>query len=575
MLPTIAIVGRPNVGKSTLFNRLLRKSLSITHDMPGVTRDRIYGEVQFQGVEYALVDTGGMVMESEATPVASKDFENEIFEQAREAIAEAHGIVFVVDGREGMNSLDEQAATFVRQSNKPVLLVVNKVDGEEQEAAMLGEFHHLGFEMMPVSCAHGYNLNVLRQAVADMAEAVELPEEVDDGIAKGLRLAMLGRPNAGKSSMINALIREDRLIVSDVAGTTRDSIDVTFEHGGKRYTFVDTAGVRRRTNILDAVEKFSVIRALRSSKKADMTILVLDAMEGLSRQDKRLLHFLVTEKTPFVLAVNKTDLIPKTELKAVREAYEMEMRIAPHVPILYTSNVTKSGLNRILPLAEKLVTECAVRAGTGELNRFIADAVTRHQPPVVKRKRPKFFYATQADDELPTFVFFVNDHTIIKPAYARYLENQLRKALDITMAPLNIVFRSSHEKRPKEKKRGITAMGMHGPGKKTASIEDHMKAAHKRRIGEGKPVPGRGEIDEELEGEDAPRFDGGKPEKKSSGKAGAPKDKSAPRKSGGGAGKQQKGKPASGKGGRKDDRKDRKAGAPRSKKDTTGRGRKK
>lgn len=487
MQPIVALVGRPNVGKSTLFNRLLRKARAITHDMPGVTRDRIYGECVMGDLKFDLVDTGGMVLESEATPELSKDFEDEIFEQAQEAINEAHAILFVVDGKEGMTPLDQQAAEFVRKSGKPVLMLVNKVDGDEFAANMTAEFHVLGLELLPVSAAHGYNLHDVRHRVKKFVLELGMDAVEEDDVERGLRLTLLGRPNAGKSSIINSVIGKDRLIVSDVAGTTRDSIDVTFEKGGKRYTFVDTAGVRKRANIQDHLEKISVIRALKNSKRSDVTILTIDITLGVGRQDKRLIEFLAREKVPFIVVVNKADLVPRNQTNEALEAFRRELRIVPHVPIVMTSAHKGVGIGKLLPLAEAMSKECEIRVGTGILNRSLAAVIEKLQPPVVKRRRPKFFYVTQADEDIPTFVFFCNDHTLIKESYARYLENQFRKMLGIKSAPVNVVFRSSHDKKEWEKSRGISAIGKRGPGRdriggaKTRRHETKYKALKSRR----------------------------------------------------------------------------------------------
>lgn len=441
MLPTLALIGRPNVGKSTLFNRLLRRNRAIVHDRPGVTRDRIYGEVREGDTRYALIDTGGMVLEAEP---GGGGFEKPIFEQAREAMSEAQAILFVVDGREGLTPLDRDAATYVRQSNRPTLLVVNKVDGAEQEHLATAEFHALGFDMVAVSGAHGFGLDELRERAAELARQASPAEDETPERERGLTLALLGRPNVGKSSLVNAMTRRERLIVSDVPGTTRDSVDVTFETGGKVYTFVDSAGVRRKSNIEDSLERFTVLRALKSSKRAEITLLVLDAVEGLARQDKRLIAFLAGEKTPFMVVVNKMDLVPKAELAARRKEFEEALFLAPHAPIVCTSTVTRAGLGGVLPLAEKLRKECGLRVGTGQLNRAMREAIERHQPPMVNRRRAKFYYLTQADEPVPTFVFFVNNADWVKPAYVKYLENSLRKIFGIRMAPVDVLLRSSH-----------------------------------------------------------------------------------------------------------------------------------
>jgi len=455
--------------------------------MPGVTRDRIYGECRMGDVRFDLIDTGGMVLESEATPELSKDFEDEIFEQAQEAINEAHAIIFVVDGKEGLTPLDRQAAEYVRRSGKPIFMLVNKIDGSEFEAELTAEFHSMGLEFMPVSAAHGFNLTDVRKRVRKFVVGLDVPSDEDDGIERGLKLTMLGRPNAGKSSIINAVIGKDRLIVSDVAGTTRDTIDVTFEKKDKRYTFVDTAGVRRRANIQDHLEKISVIRALKNAKRSDVTILTIDITLGVGRQDKRLIEFLAKEKVPFIVVVNKADLVPRKETNMALEAFRRELRIIPHVPIVMTSAHKGVGIGKLLPLAEAMRKECEIRIGTGILNRSLQAVLERQQPPVVKRRRPKFFYVTQADEEIPTFVFFCNDHTLVKQAYTRYLENQFRKMLGINTAPINIVFRSSHDKKEWEKTRGISGIGKRGPGRermggaKTRRHETKYKALKRKR----------------------------------------------------------------------------------------------
>ncbi len=438
MLPVIAIVGRTNVGKSTLFNRLVREKKSLTHDQPGVTRDRVFCQVQTDQGPFALVDTGGLDLDSR------QDMELEIFAQAREALEQAQMILLVMDGRQGLSSTDAQLADYVRKSNKPLLLVVNKVDGPEWEQSCLQDFYSLGLEMIAVSAAHGYNMPQLMQRLQGWVRDLIPEDYVYNPIPKEtLKLALLGRPNVGKSSLINAFLGQKRLIVSSQPGTTRDSVDVLLQKEGKSYIFLDTAGVRRRTKVRDSLERFSVLRALKTSKNAQVTLLVLDALQGLHKQDKKLLSFLDQEKLPLVIAVNKIDLIPKKSRDQLKRYFEQELRFCAHVPIIYTSSVTKAGLGGLLPLAEKLWMECNRRVGTGELNRLLHQAISSHQPPVVKQKRPRFYYLTQVKAAPPTFIFFVNDHTLIQASYARYLERQIRKIFGFFMSPIQLVFRTS------------------------------------------------------------------------------------------------------------------------------------
>ena len=337
-LPYIVLVGRPNVGKSTLFNRLIRSNRAITHDRPGVTRDRMEGVVRRKDLpSFGIVDTGGITLDAHAAvtegPEGIRGFERDILAQAEAALAGAAAVAFVVDGRDGLLPLDEHLAAHIRRMGLPTLCVVNKVDGEEREDLQMAEFHSLGFPLLPVSAEHGYNINALCEDLAAL-----LPEgAVEPPAPPALRLAMLGRPNAGKSSLINALAGEERMIVSDVAGTTRDSVDVRFRRDGQDYVFVDTAGVRRRTRITDSVEKYSVNAAIKSSTKADVTLLTLDATAGVSQQDKRLMDMLDTRKTPFMVLINKCDLIPAAALAALKKNITETLAFCGHVPILAVS----------------------------------------------------------------------------------------------------------------------------------------------------------------------------------------------------------------------------------------------
>jgi GTP-binding protein len=438
MLPLVVIVGRPNVGKSTLFNRLIRRNKALTHDRPGVTRDRIYGEVRGDEAEFALVDTGGLVPDSE------NEIEYEIYNQTREAIEEAELVLFVVNGREGSTPADEELAGMLRQSNKPVVFAVNKMDGQEQALAMSPDFYGLGFDPMPVSAEHGVNIPELMHLLAEkLPEISSSGEEEQD---KGLRISLLGRPNVGKSSLVNTLAGEKRQIVNSAAGTTRDSVDVTIRKNDRLYTFVDTAGVRKKSRINDSLERFSILRSLKSSKRSEIAFLILDALEGLLSQDKKLLSFLEREKIPFVVLVNKTDQVRRSDMGRMKKYFENELKFCSFAPVVYTSAITRAGLGGLMPLAEKLWKQSHKRVTTGELNRLIREAVQKHQPPMVKGKRAKLYYLTQTDINPPEFVFFVNNASLVKPAYARYLEKQIRKAFALDMTPVKMYFRNREKK---------------------------------------------------------------------------------------------------------------------------------
>lgn len=489
----IALIGRPNVGKSTLFNRLIRSKRAITHDRAGITRDRMEGRVRVDDRRFIIIDTGGITLDSHAAvaegPAESRGFEAEILRQAEIAVKEASALAMVVDGREGLTPFDESIASYIRKSGLPILLVVNKIDGEEKAEQLMADFHILGFEILPVSAEHGFNIRALREELAMMlpesaVEDDELDDEEDDALddaakadaeekaaaiaaakaeegktepsrpqtpEKGLKLAMLGRPNAGKSSLTNSLLGEDRMIVSDLAGTTRDSVDTVMERNGEIFTFVDTAGVRRRSKIEDPVERYSVNSSIKSTTKADVTLVVIDATEGLTQQDKRLIDLLDERKTPFMIVLNKVDLIPRDGLAALKQNFKDAMTFCNHVPVLCVSAKKRRGVEKIIPMAKQIKAECFVRVGTGVLNRAMDTVLTKHQPPVVKRARPKFFYLTQAETNPPTFVFFVSDSERIKEDYSRYLEKSLRAMFGVVHAPMRVRFRSSHNKKNDKK----------------------------------------------------------------------------------------------------------------------------
>ncbi|MDR3358764.1 MAG: ribosome biogenesis GTPase Der [Desulfovibrio sp.] len=450
--PHIVLAGRPNVGKSTLFNRLIRSRRAITHDRPGITRDRMEGIVRRNGLPaYVVVDTGGVTLDAHAAvtegPETLRGFEEDILRQTETALLAAAGVALVVDGRDGLLPLDEYLAAHLRRKGLPALCVVNKVDGVEREDELTAEFHSLGLPVIAVSAEHGYNMPLLAEALAELAGRDDKPAAEDARHNAVLRLAMLGRPNAGKSSLVNALSGEERMIVSSIAGTTRDSVDVRFVRNGQAYVFVDTAGVRRRARITDSVEKYSVSSALKSSGKADVTLLVLDATEGVSQQDKRLMDLLDTRKIPFLVLVNKCDMAPRAALKQLEKNIRAMLAFCPHVPVLPVSAKTGLDLRKIVPLAEKIHKECRVRVPTGRLNRAMEEVLARHQPPVIKRARAKFYYLTQAETAPPTFVFFVSDPERVPENYARYLERALRQLFGIVHAPMRLRLRPSHKKK--------------------------------------------------------------------------------------------------------------------------------
>lgn len=484
--PKIALVGRPNVGKSTLFNRLIRSKRAITHDMPGITRDRMEGVVKGKGKQpFVIIDTGGVTLDAHEAvaegPAGIRGFEEEILRQTRAAIEESVALVLVVDGREGVTPFDEHVAAYIRRSGKSALVAVNKIDGPENADAMMADFYSLGLPLLPCSAEHGFNVRALEDEMREFLpeSGQEFMEEEDVSVGDGqdesleapgedageaafdpdedenapLRLAFLGRPNAGKSSLVNALAGTDRMIVSDVAGTTRDSVDVSVEIGGAPVTFVDTAGVRRRARVINTVERYSVNSSIKSTTKAHVTLLVVDGPGGLAQQDKRLIDLLSERMTPFAVLINKCDLMSAAETKAAEKAYQEALVFCPHVPILFVSATRGKNLKKIVPLAREIRRECAVRIPTGELNRAFEAILQRHQPPLVKGVRAKFYYMTQAESKPPTFVFFVNNEERVLPSYGRYVERSLRKTFGIAHAPIRVHFRSSHTKKIKKTKK--------------------------------------------------------------------------------------------------------------------------
>ncbi len=428
----IAIVGRPNVGKSRLFNRLTDAPSAIVHDTEGVTRDRQYGDGTWHDRSYTLVDTGGFVPKSD-DPILKQ-----MRTQAQLALDEADVILFVVDGRAGPTAADEEISTMLRRSDKPVFGVVNKVDKWTDQEEMLLDFYELGHELYPVSAEHGMGVEELMDDVTEAApEEEELAEELF------ARIAVVGKPNVGKSSLINAVLGEDRLLTSEVAGTTRDAIDTRVEVGGHEYLVMDTAGLRKKSNITEALEEYSVVHAIRSIDRADVAVLVLDATSELSRQDKKIASVVQNRGRGCVLVVNKWDLIDKTGDTAGEFAtfLRQDLQFVQYAPVIFVSALTGKRVSQIFKLVDTVFEQYTRRIQTSEVNKFLEQAVARHSPPVHKNKRPRFYYATQVGTRPPSFMFSVNAPKAVAPSYRKYLVNQLREAYGFEGVPIQAVFR--------------------------------------------------------------------------------------------------------------------------------------
>lgn len=431
MSAIVAIVGRPNVGKSTLFNRILGRRQAIVEDFPGVTRDRNYALVTRFERPFTLVDTGGF------EPASEDRLLMQMREQSQLAVEEADVIVFLLDGREGLTPADREVAAQLRQVNKPVLFAVNKVDGPAQEAGM-GDFYALGIDqMVPVSAEHG-------PGVADLVDQILalLPATSPRGTEEETRLAIIGRPNVGKSSLVNRLLGFERMVANPTAGTTRDSVDTPFAYNRRRYVLVDTAGIRRKGRVALKLEKFSVIQALKSLDRADIALMVLDAREGVTDQDQTIAGYAAERGCAVVLVVNKWDLVPKDNsttgqyIKNLREAF----KFLPEVPIHFVSALTGLRVSKIMADVEKVAEDYGRQITTSALNRVLEEAQKAHQPPVYHGKRLHFFYMTQVGTKPPSFVLFVNKAEGVHFSYQRYLTNCLRNAFGFAGCPIKLRF---------------------------------------------------------------------------------------------------------------------------------------
>ena len=434
MKPVIAIVGRPNVGKSTLFNRITRSKNALVDDFPGVTRDRHYGDASWNQVEFTMVDTGGF---SEGD-----DFAEAIQFQVRQAIADADAIILLLDGKEGISPFDQDVIGILRTVDKPIFYVVNKIDGAEQEVKLF-DFYRLGIDnLYPLSAEHRYGFTDLFDNVVDsLVGLAGEPAGVSD--QKMIKLAVVGRPNVGKSSLINCILGEKRLLVSDIPGTTRDAIDTVCELNGKSYLLVDTAGIRRKGKVTGKLEKFSIIKALRSLDRCDVALIVMDAVEGVTDQDISIAGYAYDRGCGCILLLNKWDLIDKNS-QTVNLYYERlrdQAKFLSFAPALTVSALTGQRVTKVFNLVDEVYQQYQRRIGTGRLNRIIEQAVERYPPSLHRGRRIKFYYATQISTKPPTIVSFVNYPHAVHFSYQRYLINQLRQETGLDKTPIRLVLR--------------------------------------------------------------------------------------------------------------------------------------
>ena len=437
--PVVAIVGRPNVGKSTLFNALAGEMISIVKDTPGVTRDRIYADVTWLDKEFTMIDTGGIEPDSKDIILS------QMREQAQIAIDTADVIIFITDVKQGLVDADSKVADMLRRSGKPVVLVVNKVDNFDKYMADVYEFYNLGIgDPVPISAASRLGLGDMLDIVAENFPEGSAQAEDDDRP----RVAIVGKPNVGKSSIINKLLGETRVIVSDIAGTTRDAIDTEILHNGKEYIFIDTAGLRRKNKIKEELERYSIIRTVTAVERAYVVLMVIDATEGVTEQDAKIAGIAHERGKGVIIVVNKWDAIEKND-RTMRE-YESDIRqvlsYMPYAEIMYVSAATGQRLNRLYDMIDMVIENQTLRIATGVLNEIMTEAVAMQQPPSDKGKRLKLYYITQVAVKPPTFVIFVNDKELMHFSYTRYLENKIREAFGFRGTSLKFFIRERKEK---------------------------------------------------------------------------------------------------------------------------------
>ena len=435
--PVVAIVGRPNVGKSTLFNRIAGKRISITEDTPGVTRDRIYAEGEWLDKHFTIIDTGGIEPNTNDTIFAQMRLQAEI------AIDMADVVLFMVDGKEGVTAADAEVAQMLRKAKKEIILVVNKMDKFVNNNNIF-EFYNLGLgEPIAVSSSEALGIgDLLDIVISKFNEDLDTDEDEDV-----IKIAVIGKPNAGKSSIINRIIGEQRVIVSDIPGTTRDAIDTEFESNGQKYIIIDTAGIRKKSKISESVEKYSVLRAFTAVERADICILVIDADKGITDQDIRIAGYAHENNKGMIIVINKWDLIEKDDstFKKFNDDIRTQFDYMPYATILTTSALTGQRVNKILDAVNEVYSFRNLRISTGVLNDLLTEAVLMNQPRIVKGKRLKIFYGTQVAVNPPKFIIFVNDSSIVHFSYQRYLENKLREAFEYKGTPIVMEFRNRNE----------------------------------------------------------------------------------------------------------------------------------
>jgi GTP-binding protein len=456
-LALVALVGRPNVGKSSLFNRLTKKRTAIVDDLPGVTRDRHYAKIEWQERGFVLIDTGGIegapseakggAFPREADVVSRAEVVNGIQEQTWLAIQEADLVVLLLDGREGLAGEDYRVAEIMRKSGKPVFFVVNKVDSPELEAKLLPPFYELGAEhLWAVSAAHGYGVEtLLEDLVARLpdpaADQQELPENT-------VAVACIGRPNVGKSSLVNQLLGEKRMVVSDVPGTTRDSVDTLFRHGDRSYLLIDTAGIRRKGKVQDKLEKYSVVRALSALEKCDVALFLIDAGESITEQDTKIIGYTIERGRACLVLVNKWDLVrgDKKRQKWLLDEVARLTHFIGYAPVLSVSALTGSGIGKVLPAIDQVYQQFSLEFTTNRLNRILQKVTEEHHPPLYQGRRVKFYYVTQVGTRPPALIVFTNYPKGVPPAYERFLVNRYREELGLDKAPLRIFLKERQRK---------------------------------------------------------------------------------------------------------------------------------